>query len=148
MSLDKLLLNLKILGCVPEHGRIRRGPNGILAIEEKSLYLSIRRFLFSDGRRTTLDEIHQIVKVATEKANDLISSKYIDDDDNSMQPKHTDEKAAVREAIHLLNTELEYSIHGVENLKTTYHEDAPVISELDIMITKIKLIMKKLRPYV
>lgn len=148
MSLDKLLLNLKILGCVQEHGRIRKGPNGVLALEEKSLYLCIKRFLFNDGRRTTLDEIQQIVRVATEKANDLTSSRFMEVGGLSNAGRYPDETAAVQESISLLYHELEGSINGVQNLKTTYYDDAPVMSELDIIVTKIKLIMKKLAQYI
>lgn len=143
MSLDKTLLNLKILGCVPPHGRIRRAHNGVIAIEEPSMLVSIKRFLFSDGRRSTLEDIYQILHGVSEKINDIITSKYMEFEDG--HPKYPDEFRSLLEIMTILEKELKGAIDGLENLKVTYHDDATVISELDIIATRMRLVHDKLR---
>ncbi len=144
MSLDKLLLNLKIIGCVPPHGRIRRAQSGLIAIEEPSMYASIKRFLFKEGRRSTVDEINQIMNTASEKSQDLMTSKFMELEEDR-HPKFNDEYQKVYESIVLLEKDLQGAVTGIENLKMTYHNDPMVLSEMDMILSRAHLLIARLR---
>lgn len=146
MSLDKTLLNLKILARVPAHGRICKGPNGMIAIEEQTFLSSLKRYIFSDGRRSTIDMIYSVLNHATEKSNDLINSKYLNlGEDN--QPRYSEEYTEVYETMKLLEKELKAADAGLDNLQTTYHDDAMIISELEIIKTRMRLLVNRLNQF-
>lgn len=142
MSLDRILLNLKILGCVPAYGRIRRGSNGIIAIENDGWMSTIKRYLFSESRRVTVEEIIDIVNSANEKVTDLINSRFLERDEES-RPIFADEYKNVFEGMTLIHKELSAAVNGVENLKSTYHDDPMIISQLDIIITRMNFMINR-----
>ena len=149
MSLDKLLLNLKVIGCIPPHGRIRRAQSGLIAIEETSVYASLKRFLFKEGRRSTVDDINQIILSAVEKSHDVLTSKYLEDEQQgfSQDIKFSEERQKIIDIILQLESDLDKALTGIENLKMTYHDDLMIVCELNIILNRTHVLITRLRQF-
>lgn len=147
MSFSKLLLQLKILGRVPPHGRIRKGLNGIIAIEEQNYWTNLKRFVFRDGRQSTVEEIKEIMAECSEKTMDLMNSRFWqrNDDENHAYP---DDFKILYESMNQLHQELSGAIDGISNLKTTYHDDPMTISQLDIIINNMKFLLNRICQFI
>lgn len=146
MSLDRILLNLKVLAQVPKHGRLCKGGEGLIALEQDTFYVSLKRFLFHDSRRQTLREVKLIVEQTSEKVNDLITSKFMNTD-----MENTEQHRTIIENLVQVLVNMEEATQGVENMKlTTYSKDATTRSELDLLLLRlsssIKLIKRNLPP--
>ena len=74
---DKLLINLRILGKIQKNGKISRSSDGIIAIENESFYLSIKRFVTSDSRKQSIFEINSIINETIKILESTINSKYL-----------------------------------------------------------------------
>ena len=146
MSVDRTLQNLKVLSQVPQNGRIAISRGGIIYLEEETLYTCIKRFLFDDGRRQSVAEIQRNVQDATDKADDLLNSRYMQYDDGG-HPQFPDDYQKRLDHLQLLCTELEAATAGMENLKCTYRDDATTIAALDLLITRVNFSLKKFKPH-
>ena len=134
---DKLFINLKILGKIQKNGRISRSTDGIIALENESMYQSIKRFITSDSRKQSVFEINSIINETSDFLNSIINSKYM----NKFY-YNTDEYYKNCESISLILNELKFAKMGIEHLRFTYEGDANIASQLDIIILKISSIVK------
>jgi hypothetical protein len=134
---DKLLINLRILSKIQKNGRITKSVEGIINLEQDTVYKNIKRFIYSDSRRQSVFEINSIIDECSFQLNNLINSKYI-------HPNHKNTSEYIRnmEIITLLMEELTKAKSGIENLKFTYKNDPNIISQIDIIILKINSIVK------
>lgn len=135
--MENLLLNLSILNKIPQKGRLGLDKNGIISIEDDVLYKSITRFLLGISRTDALNSIDSIIKIAKEKIDDLINSKWLDNsstinigDTNNKFKEKKNELFNLKE--HLIS-----SVSGIENLKHTYRDDMYTILKIDSYIKKI-----------
>jgi len=129
---DKLLINLKILSKIQKNGRISRSYDGIIALENDTVYKSLKRFLTNDSRKQAIFEINSIVNECIETLNYICNSKYMNKDYH-----YTDEYLHNCENVHLILSEMELARLGIINLKFTYQSDHNIASQLDIIILKI-----------
>ena len=134
---DKLFINLKILGKIQKNGRISRSTDGIIALENESMYQSIKRFITSDSRKQSVFEINSIINETSDFLNSIINSKCM----NKFY-YNTDEYYKNCESISLILNELKFAKMGIEHLRFTYEGDANIASQLDIIILKISSIVK------
>lgn len=142
--MDNILLNLKIISKIPEHGRIKRSETGSIALEEQTRLKSITRFLTRDNRAKAVEDINTTIDFSIEKCNDITNSKYFTEhnkfniNDSFITKRLEDEYFKQYELLELIFNELKKSLKGIINLKTTYYKDATTVSKLDITISKIK----------
>lgn len=129
---DKLLINLKILSKIQKNGRISRSYDGIIALENDTVYQPIKRFLSSDSRKQAVFEINSIITECIDTLNNLTNSKYM-----NKEYAYTDEYLRNCENMHLILSEMELSRAGITNLKFTYQLDPNIASQLDIIILKM-----------
>lgn len=131
-EIDLLLLNLKIIGKIPENGRICRSEKGTIALEETKYFQWVKRYFLGDNRKQAISDIHLIVNTAFDKINDIIESKYFNKTNISeYEKKH--------EMLNNIYIELEKCPKGLEHLKKTYNYDVTTVSSLEILISKIIL---------
>jgi len=135
--IETLLLNLKIIGKIPENGRLRRSEQGTLAIDNSFGFF---RFMNGDTRKKAINDINEIISFGIEKCNDIINSKYFDEYYKSEQvTKRIDNEYTKNyELLIIIYSELKNCIQGLSNLKTTYIDDSTVLSRIDIIISKIE----------
>lgn len=134
---DKLFINLKILSKIQKNGRICRSYDGIISLENNSVYQSIKRFVSNDSRKQSISEINSIINECIDCLESLVNSKYMNK--NNCE---SSEYVKCCEDLSLLLNELESAKIGIENLKFTYKIDANVESQLDIVIVKINSVLK------
>ena len=84
------------------------------------------------SRTDALNSIDNIIKMAKEKTDDILNSKWIDSphDNNKKHIEKTDELTNLKEHLML-------SISGIENLKHTYGDDMYTILKIESYIKKI-----------
>jgi hypothetical protein len=134
---DKLLINLRILSKIQKNGRITKSNEGIINLENDTLYKGIKRFIYNDSRKQSVFEINSIIDETSVTFQHLINSKYLN---KSFQ--NTAEYVKRIEVINLLLKELHEAKNGVENLGFTYRNDQNIISQIDIVILKINRIIR------
>lgn len=140
--LENMILSLKIISKIPDNGRIKRTKTGI-ALDESS---SIRRTINRDNRNKAISDITNIIEFIIEKCNDITNSKYhekFDIPDTNIKKKMDTEYKTNNEFLELLKKDLENSVSGLLNLKSTYYSDTTITSRIDILISKIKSFLKK-----
>ena len=134
---DKLLINLRILSKIQKNGRITKSNEGIINLENDTLYKGIKWFIYNDSRKQSVFEINSIIDETSVTFQHLINSKYLN---KSFQ--NTAEYVKRIEVINLLLKELHEAKNGVENLRFTYRNDQNIISQIDIVILKINSIIR------
>lgn len=138
MSLtDKLFINLKIISKIQKNGRISRSTDGIISLENKNFYQSIKRFITSDSRKQSMFEINSIINETIDCLFNIVNSKFMD-----KMYSDTDEYYKNYENINLILKEITSAKNGIENLKFTYAYDANISCQLDILIIKINSSIK------
>jgi len=134
---DKLLINLRILSKIQKNGRIAKSYEGIINLEDNTIYKGIKRFIYNDSRKQSVFEINSIIDEVGLTFNHLINNKYM-----NKSFSHTPEHIKNLEIINLLLKEVQDAKTGVENLRFTYRSDQNIISQIDIVILKMNSIIK------
>jgi hypothetical protein len=136
---DKLLINLRILSKIQKNGRITKSIDGIINLEQMTLYKGIKRFLNNDSRKQSVYEINSIVDETQHIFEHLLNNKYM-----NKNYSNTTDYLKIIESIRLLLKELNDAKQGIENLKFTYKTDENIVSQIDIIILKINTILKNI----
>jgi hypothetical protein len=134
---DKLFINLKKIGKIEKNGKIARSYDGIIALESNSILQPIKRFLLGDSRKQSVFEINSVVNETIQTFQMILNSKY-----TNPNYVNTDEYVKNCDQLALLLCEFEGAMHGIENLKFTYANDVNIAPQLDIIIIKIKSVIK------
>ena len=134
---DKLLINLRILSKIQKNGRIAKSYDGIINLEDNTVYKGIKRFIYNDSRKQSVFEINSIIDEVGVTFNHLINNKHM-----NKSFSHTSEHIKNLEIINLLLKEVQDAKTGVENLRFTYRSDQNIISQIDIVILKMNSIIK------
>lgn len=135
---DKLLINLKILSKIEKNGRISRSYSGMISLEQDIFYQCIKRLVSQDSRKQSINEINSIVDDADTKVKSLLNNKYL------LSKQDMNEYTEICEVLTLLHTELVGAKKGVENLRFTYSNDPNTVSQLDIVLLKLRSIIREL----
>lgn len=138
--LDDLLVNLKIISKIPENGRLKLSKNGNVEIQEKHNLQFIQRYINGDSRKKTIENISYIVDSSIDKCNDILNSKYLENNNHSNYVKYND-------ILNVFHDTFKKCIFGLHNLKITYNTDVTSISKIDILIFKIQIFIKSLDDY-
>jgi len=155
-----VIVNLKVLAQIPRNRRLRTTTNGYFTLEDNHLLVPIRRTLYGEGRDKLIRDIKSLLAEVQAQMRHLLTSKHLsgeDSDDNESEQKEkpsantnaklsvaTDEKRIVLEQLSSIHRELERSITGFENLKSTYVRDILMVGELDHIIDTVRLYMNEI----
>jgi hypothetical protein len=135
---DKLLINLKILGKIEKNGRICRSYEGVITLEEDVFYQSVRRFMNNDSRKQSINEIDSIIECGETTIKSLLSNKVLYEKKDSL------EYTSVCEVLSIIRKEMMSAKVGIENLRFTYKDDINTGTKLEMILLKIKTIMREL----
>jgi hypothetical protein len=128
MDFDSVVLNLKILSKTTKYGKMCRGRNNVLEIDHYNYLQSIKRFIYNDNRLNTIHDIEKLIDTSVNLMNYCIKNKDF-------------------YKVNMLSKNLELSINGIENLKTTYTNDTLIVSKLEILIEQIQNVLIKANNY-
>lgn len=137
---DKLYINLKILGRIQKNGKITRSYDGIIALETPGFHQCLKRFVRYDSRKQSVFEINSIINECFNIIHNLINLKH-------MQDKYANTPECIKtcEEIYILVNHLEEACMGISNLKFTYISDINIEAQLEIIISKIKNVIRDTR---
>ena len=134
MNTSDLLLNLKIISKIPEHGKIKRTGNTIALETHIPSYIEgIVRFYRGDSRKKGVSDMEDIILSAIEKCEYIINNREF----TGCEEISLNFQKQV-EILDMIHEELKKCTEGMINFRTTYHNDATVCSKIDILITRIK----------
>lgn len=122
-SLTDVLTDLEILSMVHENEKFCCR-DGKISIETKGhpIRVALRRWLNNDSRKSMLLEINNIINRAI-----------------SMSKESTDEWVQTQFLFHFKRV-----IGGLENIKKTYFDDSTVVARLNVIISMLEEIIKKM----
>jgi hypothetical protein len=135
---DKLLINLKILGKIEKNGRISRSYDGVITLEEDVFYQSIKRFMNHDSRKQSINEIDSIIDILETTIKSLLNNKVLYERQDNL------EYASICEVLSIIREDILGAKEGIENLRFTYKDDINTGTKLEMILLKIKTIMREL----
>ena len=141
MALESIRTQLKIVSCLPRHGRLAAGRAGFSIEREIPLYTAASRYLRGESRATMLQGLGDLISAACEKGQDLLASRYLVD-------MHVDSEreALVRASLRDLAEDLAGAARGLDLLvNSTYSQDAAACSELQVLQAKAAATVQQIR---
>ena len=121
--IDDVLTNLRVVGMIKKNQKlcIRKGR---LSVDIDDTVQPVRRWLYSDSRETIIAMIKNTIQ------NAIRLSKDIQKDAVEIDMKEW--------TMHRIDEELRSCELGLENMRTTYHDDSTYIAMLDTLIERLK----------
>ena len=121
--IDDVLTNLRVVGMIKKNQKlcIRKGR---LSVDIDDTIQPVRRWLYSDSRESIIAMIKNTIQSA------IRLSKDIQKDSVDVDMKEW--------TMHRIDEELRSCELGLENMRTTYHEDSTYIAMLDTLIERLK----------
>jgi hypothetical protein len=136
MSLDQLLLDLKIIANIKEYDKL--AINDItkqLTIDKPYMLQGVLRYLYGQGREQALEYIETIINAVFTITDELLETS------TSASIKFADDtKSIYQNIVHHLTS----SITGLQNMKITYMKDIPCTSRIQLIIEKIQNRIQKI----
>lgn len=138
LSLDQLLLDLKIIASVKEYDKLAiNETTKQLTIDKPYLLQGVLRYLYGQGRENTIEYIEHIINSVFDMTNELLDDSIT----NSINLRFVDDtKSIYQNIVHHLTS----SINGLQNMKITYMTDIPCTSRIQLIIEKIQNRIQKI----
>ncbi len=144
---DSILVNLKIISKINPNDKLKVTSN-TTSIEKEGLMSWLSRWYNGDSRDKTITFIKTVVTDAINITNDIMNSTYI----NNKAKRTVYEENEFTKSLNtlfLVKNEMENCKNGILNLKKTYEMDIQIISQLEVIISKIDvhlaIVSKKLK---
>jgi len=149
---DFVIVNLKVIAQVPRNRRLKTTSNGFFTLEDNHLLVPLRRKIYGEGRNKLLRDIKSLLVEIQNQVRTLLPRLQSDsenddvDSDNAKGKLYppTNEKCSVREQLICIHRELQRSIHGFENLKSTYSSDILMVGELEHIVDTIRIYLNEI----
>lgn len=141
--LQNILINLNILSKIKPYDKFYIDNNNLITIEYNNFFQGLFRFLYNNGREKNINNLTNFYNTVFDLIDDiLISPKLqlinIDDLEN-------DEFIKINTNINKIYFYLSSSMDGLNNLRTTYHNDIVSDSKLEIIIKNIESYLIKMK---
>lgn len=137
LSLDQLLLDLKIIASVKEYDKLAiNEATKQLTIDKPYMLQGVLRYLYGQGREQALDYIENIINGIFTITDELLETPP----SNTAIKFADDTKSIYQNIVHHLTS----SIAGLQNLKITYMKDIPCTSRIQLIVEKIQNRIQKI----
>lgn len=138
---DFVIINLKVLSQTPRNRKLRTNSKGYFTLEDDSILLPIKRKVWGESRDKLVRDINYLLSETRDQIKTLLLSKSLNDkkDDGI-----NDDKRTLFIQISSIHRELERSLDGIDNLKTTYSDDKLTSGELEFISDKIEELIKEI----
>ena len=135
--IDTCLLNLKIISKLEENDKLITNED-ILKIDKPVILQGFKRWYSNEGRDTTMEKLNEIYNQSFE-----ITDKILEDEkNNNINKDNLDDSNS--QVFQKFIVEFTNSLNGINNLKKTYCEDIPIISQLDMISNKLNNRLEKM----
>ncbi len=130
---DGLLVNLKILGKIKDAEKIDISADKI-KLQGNTFYTSLIRFIKGDSRGKTIQFINEVITNSIDVLMQFVNS-------TQMSPYNANSYQYNKNYTSLVNLsiELKNCITGLESLKKTYDDDVHTVSQIEVIVNKIKI---------
>lgn len=140
--IEKNLVQLKILGKIPEDGKLSTSNGNGISLEQNSIFQGLWRRIRFDSRLESIKAIKDILFDSIDITNNMIQSRFL----NIYTLKHNEdithfEKEEFDRLFLLLkqySQELKNVIVGIRHLQDTYKNDADICAKLEVSLDHIK----------
>ena len=140
-NFDYIIVNLKVFAHVRENQRISTTSKGYFEIEKEYIWQSLKRFLYGESREKLIRDINVLISKTIVQVRTLLTSSLLTESGESIESEN---KRLLLNKISNLYRELERSLSGFENLKSTYANDKRTGAELEVIIDKIVSMIKEI----
>jgi len=138
---DSVTKRLMILSNIPDKGRISVNDNGSISLENESKFIWLKRSITGDDRARSIKAIKNIINKSEEFVMDLINNKYLIEGNKETEFDKMEYSRKLSELI-CIYKQLKLSKNGISKLRlTTYKEDIPICSDIQIIENKIESIV-------
>lgn len=132
---DFIIVNLKVIAQIPRDRRLRITGKGYFTIEDDHVLVPLKRTVFGDGRQKLIRDVDFLLDEVQSQIKLLLSSRYLEAGEDD------DDKRATSTKIVAIYKELDRSILGFNNLKSTYDSDKLMVGKLELIIDKVQKFM-------
>lgn len=138
--IEKNLIQLKILGKIPESGKLNTSSNTI-SLEKDSILQGLWRSLRLDSRKETLRVIKEIIFDTIDITKNIIQNRFLNiyilknHDITSFEKEEFDNLFLLLKQYSL---ELKNVINGITHLQKTYSNDVDFFAKLEVILDHIK----------
>lgn len=153
-DVERILLNLKIIGMLRQHERFST-QNNTIEVEPNTYLLGVRRWFRGERREVNIEFLRQVFNSAFSFLDAKAPAIHMLSGKNhrpvratsmitNMPCKVDNEPAAQRDLtsdgilFYQVAHEVETAILGMQNLQTTYERDYLVVAQIQVMIDSIR----------
>jgi len=141
--LNKLLVDLKVIGRIEENGRISTTGRNSISLEQDSWLQSLRRTLWGESRERAVESITQVISGVIDLSTQLMENSLLVEADEA-----DDFQRQSRDKILLslgnVSKDLHAATRGISNLSRTYANDAVMTAKLEQLVGDIDVHVQKI----
>lgn len=138
--IEKNLVQLKILGKIPESGKLSTS-NGV-SLEKDSMFQGLWRTLRMDSRIESIRSIKEIIFDTIDITNNMIQSRflniYVIKEPENITQFEKEEFDRLFLLLKQYSQELKNVIVGLRHLQDTYQDDADIVAKIDVTLDHIR----------
>jgi len=142
LSIDKIIINLKIIALIKKYEKLSINNNNTLIIDDhyNLFYIqSIKRWLNNDNRQKTINYIEKIIQRTFDCMDDIYNEFK-----NELQKKNDVFEEDKENLLFRLSKEIINASEGLKNLRITYKYDSLINSQIQLILDKIRIKINKL----
>lgn len=135
--IENCLLNLKIISKLQENEKLIT-TNNVLKIDKPVIFQGIKRWYAKESRDVTINKLNDIYTNSFGITDNLLKKEQNTDiANNSLEDSNS-------QVFQKFILEFTNSLKGIDNLKKTYSNDVPMISQLDMLSNKLNTRLEKM----
>ena len=140
--LNKLLIDLKVIGRIEENGRISTTGRNQISLEQEGMFQALWRSLWGESRERAVEAITQVVSGVIDISTQLLESPLLSDADADEYKQQSREKTLL--ALSNVSKDMHAATRGISNLERTYANDAVMTAKLEQLIGDIDVHVQKI----
>ena len=135
--IENCLLNLKIISKLEENEKLIT-TNNVLKIDKPVIFQGVKRWYAKESRDVTINKLNDIYTNSFGITDNLLKKEQNTDiANNSLEDSNS-------QVFQKFILEFTNSLKGIDNLKKTYSNDVPMISQLDMLSNKLNTRLEKM----
>lgn len=138
--IEKNLIQIKIIGKIPESGKISTSSG--ISLENDSMFQGLWRTLRFDSRQESIKVVKDIIFDTIVLTNDMINNRFLNiyqiKDNEDITQFEREEFNKIFLILKQYTQELKNTIVGLKNLQDTYNVDVDMVSKIDVLLDHIR----------
>ncbi len=143
MMLQNILINLNILSKIKTYDKIYMNNDNLITIEYNTILQGIFRFIYKNSREKSITNLNQFYNTVFALIDDMLNSQHLLI--SNIKDTENDEFIKCYTNLTKIYFYLKSSLDGLNNLRTTYHDDIVSDSKLEIIINSVEIYLTKMK---